>query len=71
MEQMVVIVPINTNVDKAQEIAQYARAKLINKGAEIVANRYPNFKNHDCDDDRHNAIAERFKSSRTHLRIID
>src|SRR5438128_396336 len=65
LKHVVMVVPVNTQVDKAEDVAQKDR----NQGpqrSQVAAVTGPELQHHDCDDDRKHAIAERFKTSLWH-----
>jgi hypothetical protein len=57
MKQMVMIVPINTNVNKTQDIADNLWQQGFQR-SKSIAFRWPQFKNHNGNDDGKNSITE-------------
>jgi hypothetical protein len=60
LEQVVVVVPVDADIDKAQDVAQENRQQRFDR-VPIRAVRHFQFQNHDRDDDGEHAITERFK----------
>src|SRR5579884_1694413 len=58
MEKMMVIVPIDRHIGEAQHIGRKARRHAAQRRP-VGAMRYLQFKHHDGDDDRDDAVAER------------
>jgi hypothetical protein len=68
VEQMVVIVPINADIDKAEYVANKYRDQGI-QGSKLIAMRHLHFQYHDGNDDGNYTIAERFQSIFPHQRL--
>jgi hypothetical protein len=60
MKQMMMIVPVNADVDKAEHIAHEYRKQGVQRGR-IISVRHFHFQHHDGDDDGDHAIAEGFQ----------
>src|ERR1051325_8668861 len=60
-DEVMVVVPVNADVEKAQEVTEKNRNEGLEIGP-IRAVRYFKFQHHDGDDDGENAVAERFKA---------
>src|SRR5690348_14301542 len=65
MEQMVMIVPVNADIDKAEHVADKYRQQWP-QGSRIISMRHFHFKHHDGNDDRNDSIAECFQSIFSH-----
>src|SRR6184192_1854541 len=68
LEQVMVVIPINTEVNEAQHVAQQYWQYRFQRG-ELNCMRHLQFQHHNRDDDRKNAVAERFEPGRFHLRM--
>src|SRR6266513_3871805 len=66
LEQMMMIVPVDAQVDKTEYIAQKHWQQWLQSG-KLDRVRHVQFQHHDCDDDGKNSVAERFESTRFHL----
>jgi len=62
------IVPVDTNVNEAQDAAQKDR-NCGPKRFERRAGRHPEVEDHDRDDDRKDAVAEGFETPFVHRRV--
>ena len=60
MQHVVVVVPVDAQVDEAQHVAQEHRQQRAQVG-EIVAVRHLQLQHHDGDDDGEHAVAERLE----------
>ena len=60
MEQVVMVVPVDADVDEAQHVAQEHREQRLQRG-QIGAVRHLQFQHHDGDDDGEHAVAEGFQ----------
>src|SRR5687767_4859379 len=69
VQEMVMIVPINADVDETQDVIEKDRQKRLESGKGYAV-RHLEFQHHNGDDDRNDAIAERLQSSLAHGRII-
>ena len=59
MQQVMVVIPINTDQDKTQHIA-YKHRQQRRQRFQALAMRHFHFQHHDGDDDRNHAIAKCF-----------
>src|SRR5438552_2002594 len=66
LKQMMMVVPIDAEVNEAQDIAQQYWQHRFQRG-EFSCMRHLQFQHHDGDDDRKDAVAERFEPGRFHL----
>jgi hypothetical protein len=66
---MMVVVPVNAHVYKAQDIAQEHRDQGC-KSLEVLTPRHLQLENHDGDDDRNHGITEQFHAVLTHLKPL-
>src|SRR5262249_51884782 len=66
VQKMVMVVPINRQIDKAQDITGEMR-KQIDKRLPICTVRHFQFQDHDRDDDGNDAIAECSKTIFSHV----
>src|SRR4030095_1800314 len=66
VEHVVMIVPVDPEIDEAQHVGQELRQHRAQRG-EIGSLRCLQLEHHDRDDDRDHAIAERFEPARFHL----
>src|SRR5689334_18288331 len=66
VKHVVMIVPIDAEVNVAQHVAHEHRDKW-REGSEAVTMRNLHFEHHDRDDDREHAVAERLKSVLAHF----
>ena len=66
VQQVVVVVPVDADVDEAQHVAQEHRPQLRDRG-QVVAVGHVQLQHHDRDDDGQHAIAERLESTLAHL----
>ena len=58
MEHVVVVVPVDADVDEAQHVAQEDRQQRAAAPAQVVAVRHLQLQHHDGDDDGEHAVAE-------------
>jgi len=65
MQEVVMVVPEDTHVDKAQHIAAKHRQQFLQR-SEIRPMRHLQFQHHDRNNDRDHAIAECFQPSLAH-----
>ena len=70
MQQVMVIIPVNANVQKAQNVAE-KHGQQRSQCSEAVAMRHLHLQYHDRDNDRDHAIAERLQPSFGHLFPLD
>src|SRR5262249_43009825 len=66
MQQVVVVVPVDADINETQDVAEEDR-QYGQQVVRFVAVRYFHFQHHDRDDDRNPAVAETLQSSRPHL----
>src|SRR5215472_3172464 len=66
MEHVMMIVPVNTNIEKTHDVAEEHRQYRY-QGFQAAALRYLHLQHHDRDDDRDHAVTERFQSPLAHL----
>src|SRR5262245_2319462 len=65
LQHVVMVVPVNAEVDEAQNIAE-ENGKQRPQRREVLAERDSELEHHDRDDDREHAIAERFQTPLRH-----
>jgi hypothetical protein len=69
VQQVVMIVPINAEVNKAEDVTEkHGQQRL--QGGESGAMRHFQFQHHDGDDNCQHAVAECFESAFGHWRMI-
>src|ERR1700739_614195 len=66
MQQVMMIVPIDADINETQDVAEEDR-QYGQQVVRAVTPRYFHFQHHDRDDDRDHAIAESLQSSCPHL----
>src|SRR3989344_3986164 len=66
MQHVMMIVPVNAEIDETQHISQENRQQRTQRG-KISAMRHLHFQNHDGDDDGEHGIAERLHPVFTHI----
>src|SRR5690349_10114241 len=64
-QQMVMIVPVNPDINEAQNIGKKYREKRFER-CQPGAMRHPQFQDHDGDDDREYTVTEGFESVGLH-----
>jgi hypothetical protein len=65
VENVVVIVPVDADINEAQRVAQERRQDRLQRG-QLRGLRGLHFQHHDRDDDREHAVAERFQPAFIH-----
>ena len=66
---MVMVVPVDTQVDEAQEVAEEHRNQWL-QNIDAVPMRHRQFQDHDRDDDRDHTVAERLEPALSHFRRV-
>src|SRR6267378_6789171 len=70
LEQMMMVVPINTEINETEDVTQQYRQDRFQRG-KFNRMRYLQFQHHNRDDDGKDTVAEGFKSGCFHFRTPD
>src|SRR5215469_4986471 len=66
MQQVVMVVPVNPDVDETQNVSQQDWNHRLQRHQTCSTRRF-HFQHHDCDDDGKNTVTERFKATFVHI----
>jgi hypothetical protein len=69
MHQVVVVIPIDADIDEAQNLAQENRDERL-QNRKVSAMRRLHFQHHDRDDDGDHTIAESLKPTLSHSCLV-
>src|SRR5207253_4352847 len=65
LEQMMMIIPIDAEINEAKHVTQQYRQHWFQRG-KVDGMRHLQFQHHDCDDDGKDSVAERFETACFH-----